>query len=765
MSPENQPIRILFAEDLPADAEMARREIKKGGIEFIYKVVDTEPGFRKELKEFDPDIVVSDYSMPSFDGMTALKITRSVSNFIPFVVLTGSMNEETAVACMKAGANDYVIKEQIKRLPYAVMDAIEKSRDKLEKDRIEKQLHDSLAEFKDLINGMNETVWIIHPDGTLLDVNDRATKVMGYTREELLHQGIFGVDNNLGKEDIKKMAQNLQDDKTQFFHTVHTTKEGKDIPVEINSSLIKYRGNPAILSVARDISDRIRIEGELRLLSRSVEQSPVSIVITDVEGHIEYVNSTFTKITGYTFSEVKGSTPRVFKSGEQAKEFYEKLWNTLLSGSEWHGELINKKKSGENFWEDISISPIMNNKGKITHFVSVREDITEKKKMIEDLMVAKERAEESDRLKSAFLANMSHEIRTPMNGILGFADLLKEPKLSGAEKEQYVEIIQKSGKRMLDTINDLIDISKIESGTLEVNYSKVNVNEQLNYFYNFFKPEAESRGLQIICHSPLPDQETDIVTDGEKLNAALSNLIKNAIKYTNEGKIEFGYKRDFDHQIEFFVKDTGIGIEKERQMSVFKRFVQADTSLSKPYEGAGLGLSIAKGYIEKLGGKIWLDSDIGEGSNFYFTVPCLEKMNAKNSEKTTVKNLPIDTTLKELTILVAEDEEVARLYLTEILEKKCKKLLFAENGKQAVEVYKNHPGIDLVLMDIKMPVMDGYSATMKIKENDSNALVVAQTAYALAGDKEKALAAGCRDYLTKPLKKSHLEEVIQKYFG
>ncbi|MGM0620843.1 MAG: ATP-binding protein, partial [Bacteroidota bacterium] len=251
----------------------------------------------------------------------------------------------------------------------------------------------------------------------------------------------------------------------------------------------------------------------------------------------------------------------------------------------------------------------------------------------------------------------------------------------------------------------------------------------------------------------------------EKLNAALSNLIKNAIKYTNEGKIEFGYKKAEEHQLEFFVKDTGIGIEKERQYSVFKRFVQADTSLSKPYEGAGLGLSIAKGYIEKLGGKIWLESEKGKGSSFYFTVPCHEKMVAENEEKIAGISNPVDDILENLTILISEDDEVARLYLAELLEEKCKKLLFAENGLQAVELFKEHPETDLVLMDIKMPVMDGYTATVKIKEMNNDALIIAQTAYALAGDKEKALAAGCRDYLTKPLKKSHLEGVLQRYFG
>jgi PAS domain S-box-containing protein len=764
MDTASQPIRILFAEDLPTDVEMAKREIRKGGIEFISKVVDTETDFRKELEEFKPDIVISDYSMPTFDDMSALKITREHSRHKPFVVLTGSMNEETAVACMKAGANDYVIKEQIKRLPYAIKEAIEKGVAREEKQKIEQQLRQSLEEYRDLINGMSETVWIIDTEGNLIEVNETAVQLLGYTREELLELGLHGIDNHLSKKQIADLANQMPTVKNQFFQTWHTTKSDKKIPVEVNSTLVNYHGKKAIMSIARDITERMEIEKQLRLLSRSVEQSPVSIVITNRDGIIEYVNTAFTKVTGYSSGEVKGMKTSLFKSGNHSQEFYKQLWDTVLKGEEWHGELMNRKKNGELFWEDISISPVLDLKQEITHFISIREDVTEKKKMIDDLIAAKEKAEESDRLKSAFLANMSHEIRTPMNGILGFTELLKEPKLTGKEKDEYIKIIQKSGQRMLSTISDLIEISKIESGSLELKLKEVNVNEQLDYIYSFFKPETTSKGLAFKLHKALPDEQASVETDQEKLDGVLMNLIKNAIKYTHSGEIEFGYRLT-GSALEFFVKDTGIGIEKKHREFVFERFAQADISLSKPYEGAGLGLSIAKAYVEILGGKIWFESEFSKGSQFYFTIPFAKKLAEENTASYKQPRNNSEQVLKNLTILVAEDDTTSQIYISELLRGKCKKVFFAENGKEAVQLFSENPEIDLVLMDMKMPVMDGYKATEKIKEINPDAVVIAQTAYALSGDKEKILEAGCDDYLPKPFPGKRLIELVWKHFG
>jgi len=272
-------------------------------------------------------------------------------------------------------------------------------------------------------------------------------------------------------------------------------------------------------------------------------------------------------------------------------------------------------------------------RGKITDFsdtgeplrmVGTNTDLTERITFENELKSAKEKAEESDRLKSAFLANMSHEIRTPMNGILGFAGLLKEPGLTGEEQQAYIQVIEKSGARMLNIINDIVDISKIEAGLMKLYMKESNINEQVDYIYTFFKPEVEAKGIQFSFKNSLPAKEAIIKTDREKVYAILTNLVKNAIKYTEKGSIEFGYNLKTDREdvkLEFYVKDTGIGIPKDRREAIFERFIQADIADEMARQGAGLGLSISKAYVEMLGGKIWVESEEGAGSTFYFTLP------------------------------------------------------------------------------------------------------------------------------------------------
>jgi signal transduction histidine kinase len=388
--------------------------------------------------------------------------------------------------------------------------------------------------------------------------------------------------------------------------------------------------------------------------------------------------------------------------------------------------------------------------------------VIEKSRHIEELEAAKEKAEESDRLKSAFLANMSHEIRTPMNGIMGFAELLKDPKLTKDEQKNYLAIIEKSGERMLDTINDLIDISRIESKSVEVNFSRFNINDQMNYLYHFFRLETRNKGLQLNFSNFLHDKAALIISDKDKVNAILMNLIKNSIKYTNQGRIEFGYFVK-DTFLEFYVKDTGVGIQKDRQEAIFERFVQADISTSRPYEGVGLGLSIAKAYVEMLDGQIGVESEEGKGSLFFFKIPYKTMANHIFEDKIpALQNNNPENILKELTILVAEDDETGRLYMEHLLGEKCRKLLFAKNGIEAVKCYKENEDIDIVLMDMKMPEMDGYSATKKIKEINKHAIIIGQSAFALQGDKEKSIEAGCDGYLTKPLEKVQLLQTIRK---
>jgi len=392
----------------------------------------------------------------------------------------------------------------------------------------------------------------------------------------------------------------------------------------------------------------------------------------------------------------------------------------------------------------------------------------EKEKRATELIIAKEMAEENNRLKSAFLANMSHEIRTPMNGILGFAGLLLDPHLSGEEQQSYIHIIEKSGARMLNIINDIVCISKVESGQTEICITETDINEKIEYISTFFKPEVECKGMNIFFKTPLSGKEAIIKTDKEKIYAILSNLVKNAIKFTITGTIELGYERK-ENYIEFYVKDTGIGVNQVQKEFIFERFRQGSESLTRNYEGAGLGLSISKAYVEMLGGKIWVDSEVGKGSIFYFTIP----YNYETEEKYLPENVisvedsynQIDPEVSGLKILIAEDEETSEILIKKLVERCGKEVLIARTGVEAVEICRNNPDLDLVLMDIKMPYMDGYEATRQIRQFNKVVIIFAQTAFALSGDREYAIEAGCNDYISKPYGQYLLFTLMKKYFS
>jgi len=393
----------------------------------------------------------------------------------------------------------------------------------------------------------------------------------------------------------------------------------------------------------------------------------------------------------------------------------------------------------------------------------------------EELKIAKERAEESDRLKSAFLANMSHEIRTPMNGILGFAGLLKEPGLSGDKQQDYIRIIEKSGARMLNIINDIVDISKIESGLMKVNLKESNINEQLEYIYTFFKPEVEAKGLQLFFNNTVLAEKSTIITDREKVFAIFTNLVKNAIKFTKSGRIDIGSDlietnntagiNNGQALLQFYVKDSGMGISRDRQEAIFERFVQADIYDKMALQGAGLGLSISKAYVEMLGGKIWVESELDKGSIFYFTLPYISEL----KEKITIeKDLVSETEANKignLKILVAEDDETSELLMSISIRDHCREIIKVRTGVEAVEACRLNADIDLILMDILMPGLSGYDAIRQIRQFNKDVVIIAQTAFAQTGDRDKSIAVGCNDYISKPIDKVKLLELIQKYFN
>jgi PAS domain S-box-containing protein len=510
-----------------------------------------------------------------------------------------------------------------------------------------------------------------------------------------------------------------------------------------------------------------KAEEDILMHAQALRSIKECVSITDMHDVILYLNDSFLKTYGYEASELIGNPMDSIRSEANATELTNEILPATIRGG-WKGELINKRKNGIEFPISLSTTVIRDKNDNPIGLVGVASDITESKRIEKELIEAKEKAEESDRLKSAFLANMSHEIRTPMNGILGFASLLKEPGLNGEARQKFIDIIEKSGERMLNIINDLIDISKIEAGQMEVFQSATNINNQIEFICAFFKPEAQAKGISLTSIVPATNLPIVVTTDQEKLYAILTNLVKNAIKYSNSGSIEVGVSinKTGTERLDFYVKDTGIGIPIDRQEAVFKRFVQADIEDRDAKQGAGLGLAITKAYVEMLGGKIWLESKEGLGSTFNFTIPYQYVESAgKGDNIEWVESHPITSHNKKLVILIAEDDEVSESFIEVVVKGFSKETLIVRNGADAVKICQERPDIDLILMDMMMPGMSGYEATRNIRKFNEKVIIVAQTAFGLAGDKEKTLQAGCTDYLSKPLRKQELQKILDKYFA
>ncbi len=517
----------------------------------------------------------------------------------------------------------------------------------------------------------------------------------------------------------------------------------------------------AELSLAKDIAEEF--ENKFREITENVDE--VFWLRSDSE--MIYVSPTFEKIWGIPVQKIYKNaeifTEKIHPDDQpivkeiiQSKEFKNK---GMFS---YEYRIIQPDNNIR--WINSRTFPILDDSGKIIKRAGIAHDVTERYHNIQALVKAMEKAEKSDRLKSAFLANMSHEIRTPMNGILGFAELLKEPDLNGDKQQEYIEIIENSGLRMLNIINNIVDISKIESGLMEINRKESNINEQMEYVQTFFKPEIESKKLQLLLKKKLPMEDAIINTDREKIYAILTNLVKNAIKNTNKGLIEFGCDKKGDI-LEFFVKDTGIGIPKNRQEAVFERFIQADISDVRAMQGAGLGLAISKAYVELLGGRMWLESEVGKGSTFYFAIPYGIESEDKSVNVEVVTEDETKNIIQNLKILIAEDDKPSETLMSIQVRKFSKEILKAKNGFDAVEICRNNPDTDLILMDIQMPVMNGYEATRQIREFNNEVVIIAQTAFAQSGDREKSIAAGCNDYISKPINKAELLTLIHRYFN
>lgn len=513
---------------------------------------------------------------------------------------------------------------------------------------------------------------------------------------------------------------------------------------------------------------KIAEENALKL-SKSIEQTPVSIIITDVNGKIEYVNPKFTEVSGYSFREVFGQNPNLLRSGYQSKEFYENLWETILSGKDWHGEVLNKKKSGDDFWESVIISPIMNEHKQITHFVAVKEDITEKKKILEDLVQAKEKAEEMNKVKSVFFANMSHELRTPFVGILGYAHLLLDT-ITDPEAKEMVEGIIRASNRLTNTLSMILDLTKLEFEKTEVKIIEANVIDIIDEVYKQFSKAALQKNIEL--RKKYNFDNLSVQTDPNLLIHVLINLVNNAVKFTDKGfiEVEADYSPTKNNKTVFIkVIDSGLGIPAEKQQLIWEEFRQVSEGTTRGYQGTGLGLSIAKKYIELLGGKISLVSKVGVGSSFIIELPLKQKIKIAKPLTPVVLDQEIPKPSEQKNskkILYIEDDFSSRDVIRRFLSNEY--VIELADGPDSALHFIRENKYDCILMDINLGTeINGVKLSQIIKKipGYANTPIIAVTAFASYDDKKAFLEQGLNYYIAKPFMKQELLELINNVFA
>jgi len=516
----------------------------------------------------------------------------------------------------------------------------------------------------------------------------------------------------------------------------------------------------SIISLAffEEISARKKIQFDLekseKKYSTLAENSEDGIVRYDSDCRCIYMNTSALLFFDMKPLDYYGKKPTDLEIEKVFGRYWEsKIRMVLNTGKTYHNQIEwNNRKEIKTL--DWKLTPEWDKKGNIVSVLGVARDITQIKNSEKELIMAKKKAEESDLLKSAFLANMSHEIRTPMNSIIGFSDFLCRETVNKSEKLKYTNIIKSSSQQLLAIINDIVDISKIESNQLDIFEREFNLNEKLSEIITQFRLEIKNypdKNIKIEYEPELKDENANIHCDPVRLTQVVSNLIQNAIKFTETGYIKLAYHITTDNKVLFYVKDTGIGIFKENLSTIFNRFSQEQRSKEKLYGGNGLGLAISKGIIDLLHGEIWVESEVNEGSTFFFTIPYKPTQLVINVQESNQIITKQSRDLKNKKILVVDDNEMINYYFSELFLDTGAEIIFSKSAEGALNQIKENKNLNLILLDIQLPDKNGFDLLPEIKKINPDIKVIAQTAHALPEDKSKALAIGFDDYISKPI--------------
>ena len=623
------PIKILFVEDVMTDAEIIWREISRDKIIFEKRHVENQKDYIDALISYKPDLIISDFMLPQFDGMTALKLKNDLSPLVPFILVTGSVNEEIAVECMKAGADDYVLKQNLSRLVPSIRAAMAKKDILQAKEIAERELRESEEKFRSIFENVQDLYYESSIDGTILEVSPSILSLSRgqYHREELIGKSMSEFYSFPGERQLL-METLLEKGSISDFEVKLRNRDGSLIPSSVSAKLfLDAGGHPIkVIGSIRDITERKRMEQKVieseAYYRTLIDVSPDGIIIGDLAGIVTYCSIKALEIFGVPPGEkAVGTSILKWLAPDSHHRVMERIREIILGNTAPETrEYELRKFDGTIFWGELSSSPLVGADGTPAELLVVFRDITVRKAAESELIKSKEKAEEGDRLKTAFLQNISHEIRTPMNAIIGFSALLSDPGIDIKSQKSFVEYISQSSYRLLEILNDIIEVSNIEAGILKIKKSEANLNKLFEMLLEKYKPAASEKGIGLTIQPGLPDSKVNLVCDHEKIKSILTSLLGNALKFTTRGEIILGYKLT-GSDLEFFVSDTGIGIPEEHHKKVFDRFYQVENTLNRQYEGTGLGLSITKAYVKLLGGKIWFSSKPGKGSVFCFTIP------------------------------------------------------------------------------------------------------------------------------------------------
>jgi len=760
-------LNILSLEDSIMDFDLIREHLIHSGFNVSMERVETEKEYQSCISNQTYDLILADYNLPSYDAFKALALRNKICPQVPFICVSGSIGEDMAIELLKQGAVDYVLKHKLERLPLTIKRALEESRQKKEKELAEEALRKSEERLRDILFSTADWVWEIDENGFYTYSSIKGNELFETSQEDIIGKTPFNFmppeeAERVGKIFLELVAQRVP---IRNLENWNIAKNGNRICMLTNGVPIfdkdgnfrGYRGVDINITDQKLAEEVIR-QSEAELNHAQKIASMGSWVLNMLTNKYTWSQNMY-PILGYDLPD-KEVTLEDFTINIHPDDKYlidVHLNKMIVTRNGADVEFRYLLPNGEIIWLRSISTPRFEHE-KLIELLGVTIDITDKKKSEQELMRAKEKAEASDELKTAFLNNISHEIRTPLNGILGFAPLVIDPVSTQEEKENYLEILNVSSKRLMQTVTDYMDASLIASGNIEPRNRTFAPDEVLNEIEKEFHNPCKSKGLEFRIEKPIAFKDALCNSDVTLLKKILSHLLDNAIKFTKHGRILLKATVNGD-SLEIAVKDSGVGIKEEVMEEVFKHFVQEEISNTRGHEGSGLGLSIVNGLVKLLGGTIRAESVKGTGSTFTVTIPGITTTGEKY-----IKPAPILPKYGNSTpmILVAEDDPGSYLFIELMLNTNFR-ILRAEEGQEAVDMCKEIPEIQLVLMDIKMPGMNGLEATRIIKKIRKDLPIIALTAYAETGMRDKCLDAGCDDYISKPVERNLLYSVLSKF--